>query len=206
MHERSNEMPLDAPTIPRLHKADLHMLAVFMTVTECGGFAAAQVALNVGQSTISRQISDLEKRLGMRLCQRGRAGFRLTDKGRIVYEACQHLATALESFRATVGALRGELVGDLSIAAIDNWADLPPATGPARMLVHCGFPGQAGWPAERSGAGRPAWHDDRLRSRRPVSQAAMWADRVVMAPPRFDENLGFLQGVEDFPVQELGIR
>ncbi len=41
------------------------MLAVFMTVVECGGFAAAQVALNVGQSTISRRISDLEKRLGI---------------------------------------------------------------------------------------------------------------------------------------------
>ena len=109
-------------TTPRLHKADLHMLAVFMTVAECGGFAAAQVTLNVGQSTISRQISDLERRLGMRLCQRGRAGFSLTDKGQVVYEACQHLATALESFRATVGALRGELVGELSIAVIDNWA------------------------------------------------------------------------------------
>ena len=110
------------PSTPRLHKADLHLLAVFMMVAECGGFAAAQVALNVSQSTISRQIGDLEKRLGMRLCQRGRAGFRLTDKGRIVYEACQHLSTALESFRTTVGALRGELVGDLSIAAIDDWA------------------------------------------------------------------------------------
>ena len=31
----------------------------------------------------------------------------------------------------------------------------------------------------------------------------MWADRVVMAPPRFDENPGFLQGVENLPVQEL---
>ena len=111
-----------ATTVPRLHKADLHLLAVFMTVAECGGFAAAQVALNVGQSTISRQMGDLERRLGMRLCQRGRTGFRLTDEGRIVYEACQHLATALESFRSTVGALRGELVGDLSIAVIDNWA------------------------------------------------------------------------------------
>ncbi len=114
--------PSSATVAPRLHKADLHLLAVFMTVAECGGFAAAQVALNVGQSTVSRQIGDLEKRLGMRLCQRGRVGFRLTDKGRVVYEACQHLTTALESFRATVGALRGELVGDLSIAVIDNWA------------------------------------------------------------------------------------
>ena len=93
-----------------------------MTVAECGGFAAAQVALNVGQSTVSRQIGDLERRLGMRLCQRGRAGFRLTDEGQVVYEACQHLSTALESFRATVGALRGELVGDLAIAVIDNLA------------------------------------------------------------------------------------
>ena len=122
MQKRSSHAPPGATTIPRLHKTDLHMLAVFMTVAECGGFAAAQVALNVGQSTISRQIGDLERRLGMRLCQRGRAGFRLTDKGQIVYEACQRLATALESFRATVGALRGELVGDLSIAVIDSWA------------------------------------------------------------------------------------
>ena len=116
---------MDSPSaaaVPRLHEADLHQLAVFTTVAECGGFAAAQVALNVSQSTISRHIGDLERRLGMRLCQRGRAGFHLTDKGRIVYEASQHLSTALESFRTTVGALRGELVGDLSIAGIDNWA------------------------------------------------------------------------------------
>ena len=113
--------PPSATTTPRLHKADLHLLAVFMTVAQCGGFAAAQVALNVGQSTISRQIGDLERRLGMRLCHRGRAGFRLTDKGRVVYEACHHLSTALDSFRTRVGALRGELVGNLSIAVIDNW-------------------------------------------------------------------------------------
>ena len=31
----------------------------------------------------------------------------------------------------------------------------------------------------------------------------MWADRVVMAPPRFDENLGFLERIEYLSVQEL---
>lgn len=107
--------------IGRLSKTDLHLLAVFMTVVETGGFATAQVALNLGQSTVSRHIGDLEKRLGMRLCQRGRVGFRLTDKGRVVYKACQALFNALEAFRTEVGALRGELVGELSIALIDNW-------------------------------------------------------------------------------------
>lgn len=121
---KNNNMHFNArkTQAPRLHKADLHLLMVFMTVVESGGFAAAQVTLNVSQSAISRQIGNLEQRLGMRLCQRGRAGFFLTDKGRTVYEACQHLSTALESFRTTVGALRGELVGDLAIAVIDNWA------------------------------------------------------------------------------------
>ena len=102
-------VPTGTTNIRRLYRADLHLLGVFMTVAQCGGFAAAQVTLNVDQSTISRQIGDLERRLGMRLCQRGRAGFHLTDKGRVVYEACQHLSIALESFRTTVGALRGEL-------------------------------------------------------------------------------------------------
>jgi DNA-binding transcriptional LysR family regulator len=116
----SMDPPRTTP-IGRLSKTDLHLLAVFMTVVETGGFAAAQVALNLGQSTVSRHIGDLEKRLGMRLCQRGRVGFRLTDKGRVVYESCQTLFNALEAFRTEVGAMRGELVGELSIAVIDNW-------------------------------------------------------------------------------------
>ena len=57
-------------------------------------------------------------------------------------------------------------------------------------------------------SGRPRqagrWRNDRFRCRRPVSQAAMWADGVVVAPPGFDEDLGLFEGVEDFPVQELG--
>ena len=123
MAPQAKSSPIPPPGRPAgLPRADLHLLGVFMTVVQCGGFAAAQVTLNVGQSTISRQIGDLERRLGLRLCQRGRAGFRLTDKGRGVYEACQHLSTAVASFRSTVGALRDELVGELSIAVIDNWA------------------------------------------------------------------------------------
>ena len=42
-----------------------------------------------------------------------------------------------------------------------------------------------------------------LRGRRPVSQAAVRAYGVVVVSPGFDQNLGFLEGVEDLPVQEL---
>ncbi|MEW2917373.1 LysR family transcriptional regulator [Ruegeria sp. ANG10] len=106
---------------PSLSKADIHLLHVFSVVVEARSFSAAQVVLNVSASTISRQISDLETRLGLRLCQRGRKGFRLTDKGEIVYAASRKLFAALDLFGETVDGTRGKLVGRLTIGAIDNW-------------------------------------------------------------------------------------
>ena len=105
---------------PALSKADLHLLYVFCTVAEVRGFSAAQITLNVSASTISRQIADLETRLGMRLCQRGRKGFRLTDKGEIVYAASHKLFAALDQFSETVDGTRGKLVGRLTVATVDN--------------------------------------------------------------------------------------
>ena len=105
----------------KLSKTDLHHLSVFVTVAEAGGFSAAQVTLNVATSTISRQISELETRLGLRLCQRGRSGFRLSDQGATVYNAAKQLFAALENFRGTVDATRGRLTGQLSLAVIENW-------------------------------------------------------------------------------------
>ncbi|OED48197.1 LysR family transcriptional regulator [Rhodobacteraceae bacterium (ex Bugula neritina AB1)] len=105
---------------PAFSKADMHLLYVFCAVVEARGFSAAQISLNVSASTISRQISDLETRLGMRLCQRGRKGFRLTDKGEIVYAASHKLFAALNQFGETVDGTRGKLVGRLTVAAVDN--------------------------------------------------------------------------------------
>ena len=36
--------------------------------------AAAELELNIGTSTVSRHMKDLETRLGLTLCRRGRAG------------------------------------------------------------------------------------------------------------------------------------
>jgi DNA-binding transcriptional LysR family regulator len=55
---------------------DLRLLRVFVAIAEAGSFTAAQMVLNLGQSTISNQMAALEQRLGYRLCERGRSGFR----------------------------------------------------------------------------------------------------------------------------------
>ena len=111
--------------LPKLNDADIKLLRLFATIVEAGGFTAAQTQLNISQSRISGMMSDLEARLGMRLCQRGRVGFRLTDKGRMVFEASRRLFAGLEDFRAEVGALRGRLVGELTIGVVDNTISNP---------------------------------------------------------------------------------
>ena len=64
----------------QLHDPDLHLLRLFVTVVEAGGFSAAQGVLGLSQPSISQQMGRLETRLGYRLCSRGKGGFRLTEK------------------------------------------------------------------------------------------------------------------------------
>lgn len=84
-----------------------------MVLAECNGFSAAEQALGLGQSTISTHLKALEDRLGYRLCQRGRVGFRLTQEGLKLYESARKLFSAIEQFRSEVAAAEGHLVGEL---------------------------------------------------------------------------------------------
>jgi len=142
------------PTDTSLDKVDIRLLRVFMTVVECGGFTPAQVVLNVSQSTISSHMSALEARLEMRLCERGRAGFRITPDGQRVFEASQRLYRSIETFTSDIEALRGRLTGDLHIGAVDNVVTNPDFAlsdaisafekrhGEVRITLHIGTPAE----------------------------------------------------------------
>ncbi|RAU46030.1 MULTISPECIES: LysR family transcriptional regulator [unclassified Pseudomonas] len=99
---------------------DFKLLRVFQAVVEAGGFSAAQNELNVGLAAISKQISDLEIRIGMRLCTRGREGFHLTEEGKLVYQASIELFASVDTFRDRISSAQHELIGDLSIGVIDS--------------------------------------------------------------------------------------
>ncbi|WP_085901968.1 LysR family transcriptional regulator [Kiloniella majae] len=104
----------------KLDTLDLRQLRVFLTVADCGGFSQAQAELNISISTISIQMSDLETRLGMRLCQRGRTGFSLTREGERVYNAAKTLFNQIDGFTNELHDLRQELSGKLSLGITDN--------------------------------------------------------------------------------------
>jgi DNA-binding transcriptional LysR family regulator len=106
--------------IGKLSDIDFRLLRIFVAVVESGSFSIAATRLNVSESTVSSHMSDLERRLGMRLCERGRAGFRLTEDGDDVYRATAELLEEATRFRDRLSTLRSALGGTLKIGMADS--------------------------------------------------------------------------------------
>jgi DNA-binding transcriptional LysR family regulator len=104
----------------RLSNSDLTSLTVFRCVVEHRGFLGAQVALGLSQSAVSFHIKGLEQRLGFRLCQRGRSGFELTDRGAVVHDSAKALFLGLREFENTLVHLKNQLSGTLHLGLADN--------------------------------------------------------------------------------------
>ena len=111
----------------QLSDMDLRLLRVFRAVADCGGMAAAELELNIGTSTVSRHIKDLETRLGLVLCRRGRAGFALTAEGQKIYAKTTQLLAATDAFRASVDEIHQRMGGQLQVAVFDKTVSNPQA-------------------------------------------------------------------------------
>lgn len=103
-----------------LSDIDLKLLRVFCTIVECGGFTQAQSELNLSRSTVSTHMSNLETRLGFKLCNRGRAGFSLTARGQYVYDASRKMLDSVGEYHTQIAQLRERIVGEITIGVLDN--------------------------------------------------------------------------------------
>lgn len=99
---------------------DLRLLRIFRVVVENGGFSAAENELGVTRSTISLHMSNLEARMKLKLCLRGRGGFSLTQEGQVVYHAMIDLFDSLDDFSLLVGSLGHEFSGEIVILCADE--------------------------------------------------------------------------------------
>ena len=104
----------------QLHDPDLHLLRLFVTVVEAGGFSAAQGVLGLSQPTISQRMAQLETRLGYRLCSRGKGGFHLTEKGTLLLDAARGLLLNIEQFRQQANGVGERLLGTVRIGMAEN--------------------------------------------------------------------------------------
>ncbi|MBK1659702.1 LysR family transcriptional regulator [Paracraurococcus ruber] len=94
----------------------LHFRA-FVRVAELGGFSAAARALNTSQPAVSRQVADLEARLGARLLHRSSTGVSLTEEGRAFLDAARQALDSADGALGAVGARRGEVAGEVRLGA-----------------------------------------------------------------------------------------
>jgi DNA-binding transcriptional LysR family regulator len=135
-------MKVSAPPQTKAHAVlgqisdmDLRLLRVFKAVVDCGGMAAAELELDIGTSTVSRHVKDLETRLGLTLCRRGRAGFALTAEGEKIYAHTAALLAATDAFRSSVDDIHQRMGGQLQVAVFDKTASNP-ASHIAEAIAH----------------------------------------------------------------------
>lgn len=114
---------------------DLNDLAYFAAVADHGGFAAAGRALDMPKSTLSRRVSALETRLGVRLFQRTTRRFALTDTGRDFLAHCHAMLAEAEAAEALVAERTHEPRGTVRLSCPP--ALMQDAVGPmlARFLA-----------------------------------------------------------------------
>ena len=99
---------------------DIKHLRVFASVVEHEGVTAAAHGSGIGLSTISRDLSALEERLGVQLCRRGRGGFALTPQGEDIYRATVELLSRLHVFEQEVQAAQETVGGGFNLGVIDH--------------------------------------------------------------------------------------
>ncbi|MVU77395.1 LysR family transcriptional regulator [Nocardia sp. ET3-3] len=102
---------------------DLEVLDLLMSVAELGSLGAAARRHGMSQPAASMRISALERRLNLRLVDRGRTGSVLTDAGQTVVELGRPVLAAAVALGEGIAALRHAARPSLRVVASTTIAD-----------------------------------------------------------------------------------
>lgn len=96
---------------------NLNDIALFARVVEAGSFSGAARLLGLPKSTLSRKISLLEERLGVRLLERTTRALKLTEIGATYFEHCCRIVSEAEEAHLAVTQMQATPRGKLHITA-----------------------------------------------------------------------------------------
>jgi len=107
------------------------MIQYFVETVRRGGFSRAGRELGLTPASISRQVSQLEDSLGLRLLNRTTRQLSLTEAGELFYERVSHVVADLAEADEIVRSLRGGPSGLLRVTAPASFGRLhiAPALG-----------------------------------------------------------------------------
>jgi DNA-binding transcriptional LysR family regulator len=96
---------------------DLEGMTLFVKIVENGSLSATGRALAVPKATVSRRLSELEARLGVRLLNRSTRRLSLTDAGHAFHRRCAPIVAEAEAAESEVLATTGTPSGRVRVAA-----------------------------------------------------------------------------------------
>jgi DNA-binding transcriptional LysR family regulator len=138
-----------------------------LAVARTGSFFSAGQALATSQSTVSRRIQHLEKRLGTKIFDRHSHGMRLTPAGSDLVQRAQSMEDAAFSIERHLSGVDNKMSGLIRISAPDG------------LLTHWLVPVLKGFRAAH-----PSIRIDLITGSGPVDLAACQADVAIrMVPP-----------------------
>jgi DNA-binding transcriptional LysR family regulator len=108
---------------------DLRRLRLLRELHARGTLAAVAQALSYSPSSVSQQLSELEREAGVALLERAGRGVRLTDAAHVLVGHAEALLARMEEAEADLASSAGAVVGTVRIAAFQTAAVrlLPPA-------------------------------------------------------------------------------
>ena len=92
-------------------------LQLFVEIVRAGNLSAAARALNSSPAAMSRGLTALESRLGVRLVTRTSRSFELTEEGQLFYERCARIVADIADAEAEASSKGATIKGMLRIGA-----------------------------------------------------------------------------------------
>ena len=96
----------------------------FVRVAIAGSFSSAAKQLGMSRALVSLHVTDLEKRLGVRLLNRTTRSLRLTETGANYLEYCQRMLAEMNEQESSITQLQKEPRGSLKVAAPKSFGTL----------------------------------------------------------------------------------
>lgn len=101
-----------------MKQATLHQLKVFEAAARNGSFTRAAEELFLTQPTVSMQVKQLTKAVGLPLFEQVGKRLYLTEAGRELFATCREIFEKIAQFEMTVADLKGLKQGKLRLAVI----------------------------------------------------------------------------------------
>ncbi len=116
---------------------DLNDMYYFACIVEAGSFSAAGRQLNLSKSHLSRRLSALEARLGLRLLERSTRKLRLTAAGERYLAYCQAIVDTVREADESMLGLLSEPTGEVRVSCPIGIAQIAfPSLLPEFMRSH----------------------------------------------------------------------